>query len=140
MPATVERHTSPDHFRFVLSGRVGVPELQAAAAELLARVADTGLNLVLADARLREGGHGTLEIYEMAERLATDATDATARRVREAVLLPQSATMSAEVRFWETACLNRGLQVRVFGDADAAMAWLFAATAELGVPGSQDSV
>ena len=121
MPVTVERHDHPAHVRFILSGLVSAAEVNAAAAELLALVAASGVSRVLADARELEGGHGTFELYEMAERFATDAT---ARSVREAVLLPQSAAMSSELRFWETACVNRGLHVRVFDDEAAALAWL----------------
>ena len=43
---------------------------------------------------------------------------------REAVLLPCEAAAKQELEFFETACRNRGLDVRVFGERDEALAWL----------------
>ena len=45
-------------------------------------------------------------------------------RFREAVLLPLSPEMAREARGFETMCLNRGFEVRIFDDRSAALAWL----------------
>ena len=123
MPATVEQHSEPRHIRLVLNGIVMPDELGVAATALLEIVRDLGLPHVLVDARALVGGHGTLDLYAMAEALSRDPV---ARTVREAVLLPEIASMSDDVRFWETACVNRGLKVKVFSEPEPALTWLFA--------------
>jgi hypothetical protein len=45
-------------------------------------------------------------------------------KVREAVVLPLDETAAGRVQFFETACRNRGLNVRLFPDRDVALAWL----------------
>lgn len=42
----------------------------------------------------------------------------------ETLILPVHRPSMEDVRFWETACGNRGFCVRVFDDRDAAIAWL----------------
>ena len=44
--------------------------------------------------------------------------------LREAVVLPLDATAADRIQFFETACRNRGMNVRVFPDRAAALAWL----------------
>ncbi len=45
-------------------------------------------------------------------------------RFREAVVRPTDATAAASVGFWETAGVNRGLNIRTFHDRESAIAWL----------------
>ena len=45
---------------------------------------------------------------------------------REAILLSADAAAAEEMEFFETACRNRGLDVRVFHARDEAVAWLTA--------------
>jgi len=45
---------------------------------------------------------------------------------REAVLLSDDAAAADQMEFFETACRNRGLDVRVFRDRDEALGWLTA--------------
>jgi hypothetical protein len=40
------------------------------------------------------------------------------------VLLPQLSIAQRATEFWETSCANREFIVRVFGDREAALAWL----------------
>jgi hypothetical protein len=48
------------------------------------------------------------------------------REMKEAVLLPALPGTLEEVKFYETASLNEGYNVRLFDDADAARSWLCA--------------
>ena len=45
---------------------------------------------------------------------------------REALLLPAAVAAVEDIRFYETTCRDRGLDVRVFADRDEALAWLVA--------------
>jgi hypothetical protein len=40
--------------------------------------------------------------------------------------MPVSPMASDKVRFWELACHNRGLSVRLFNHRDEALSWLLA--------------
>ena len=46
------------------------------------------------------------------------------RQSRVAILLPASYETTAAVRFFETACYNRGWQMRIFPERRSAVAWL----------------
>ena len=123
MPAIVQHHATPPHLRLLLTGMVSPEELSTAAAQLLDAVRDHHVPHVITDARDLAGGHGTLDLYGLCAWLSSNPV---ARTIREAVLLPRAAAMTDDVRFWETACLNHGLQVKAFGEMEDAMQWLFA--------------
>ncbi len=102
------------------SGVLTPPELSDAVRETL-RVAETsGLKRFLADCTSLEGGHSILDLYALVDSIAKDATGID----KEAVLLPSLPAAAEDVRFWETACFNRGLNVRVFVDRESAREWL----------------
>jgi hypothetical protein len=46
------------------------------------------------------------------------------RNIKEVVVCPPSLMAAVDVKFYEDACYNRGWNVRVFPDRDAALAWL----------------
>jgi hypothetical protein len=46
------------------------------------------------------------------------------RKIRVAVLPPRKPESEEDARFYETACLNRGWQVRLFTSRDDAIEWL----------------
>jgi hypothetical protein len=46
--------------------------------------------------------------------------------LREAVVMPLDGAAADSLEFFETACRNRGLDVRVFNERDEALAWLTA--------------
>ena len=45
-------------------------------------------------------------------------------KIREAIVLPLQPDAIEKVAFWETACINRGIHVRVFSDYRGALNWL----------------
>ncbi|MFZ2449678.1 MAG: hypothetical protein WAW36_04065 [Methylovulum miyakonense] len=46
---------------------------------------------------------------------------AIALMLKEAILLPSLPAPIENVKFWETACYNRGLRVRIFDDRQNAL-------------------
>lgn len=66
--------------------------------------------------------HGTLfDVMAFVEMIAAAPPGPL---LREAVVLPPDGATVDSLEFFETACRNRGLDVRVFPDRDAALAWL----------------
>lgn len=79
-----------------------------------------GRTLFLADCTRLEGQPSPLDLLHLIERFDTTPQG---RQFREAILVPMGQAADA-VRFYETACLNRGFQVRVFEHRQDAEAWL----------------
>jgi hypothetical protein len=111
--------------RTAYAGRMSPEELRAAIEATLALARERQCLRFLADCSALEGGHSAVDLYRMAEALSAAGLD---RRLREAVVLPRGTPATEDVRFWETACLNRGFNVRIFPDEAAALPWLHAAT------------
>jgi hypothetical protein len=75
----------------------------------------------LVDVREQVSGGTAFDILALGEFLASLPPDVIER---EAVLLPLDPAAVEEFQFFETVCRNRGLDVRVFTERDAALAWL----------------
>lgn len=108
----------------VYAGNVTPEELDAAITATGALAAEHLCNRFLVDAGdLGPARGATLDILKLAELLASVPPDVIER---EAILPPRSPGGAVDMRFFETAARNRGLNVRVFGDRDEALAWLSA--------------
>jgi hypothetical protein len=60
-------------------------------------------------------------LYLPEQKYAADKLD---RKSRIAVLMPKDAAARKELQFYETVCLNRGWQVKIFNTKQEALAWL----------------
>lgn len=112
-----------DAVETVFAGRVDRDELQAAVAEtkrLLLENCGTSLHRVLCDCTTLVAGHSLAELYFVVDEFAADGFAAT---LREALLVPPGA-LADNISFWEDACRNRGVSIRVFDDRDLAERWL----------------
>ncbi len=105
----------------VYDGALSRAELVASAHEVVALAASLGTTLILADARALEGGHSIVDLFGLADSLATDNA---VKRLKEAVVVPALPEAAGTARFWETTGVNRGLTIRLFEDREAAIAWL----------------
>jgi len=103
------------------SGVLSQPELATAISETLALAHARGLNLFLGDCTALVGGHSVVDLYFLADALAASGLGHT---IKEAVLLPGLPDSAENVRFWETACYNRGFKVKIFLDRESAIKWL----------------
>jgi hypothetical protein len=75
----------------------------------------------LADCRNLSGGHTLFDLYDLSDDTANFFKTYPAK---EALLLPSTESNIDKVRFWETTCINRGMNVKIFNDRDSAIAWL----------------
>ncbi len=103
------------------SGRVAPAELWDAASSAARLAAQRGTDRFLTDLSRMEDGHSLVDISETVRGYETLGIPHT---MREALVVPAAAASSERARFYETACLNRGWNVRIFGDRDRALAWL----------------
>lgn len=105
------------------AGFLSPEEVAAAIAQTMELVRAHGVTRLLADCTTLEGGHSIVDLLAFVESVAsTDGASA----LKEALLLPALAASAENVRFWETACLNRGINSRIFSDRSRAIAWLLA--------------
>lgn len=121
MPWHVTTFRDPAFIELSFQGILLPGELADAMAETISQGLASDCFTVLADCAALEGGHTVLDLDTLAEVLATTGIGP---RLREALVLPVSRKVQGEVRFWETTCLARGLDVRGFEQRADAIAWL----------------
>ena len=62
----------------------------------------------------------------MLQKLSRYVADGLERLSRVALVYPRSPKAKEAARFYETACINRGWNVRLFPERDDAIEWLTA--------------
>lgn len=77
--------------------------------------------LILSDCREMKGGHTLFDLFGLIEELGKADM---LRSIKEAVLISVNAETVANIEFWETACRNRGFNVRIFDNREEALKWL----------------
>lgn len=115
--------TEPPILELRVEGILTPAELHEAARTTMERAGAQGIHRVLADGTALQGGHSIVDLYAVVQVLTSFDIVHT---LKEAVLLPALPSAAADAHFWETACVNRGIQVRLFDDRAAALAWLLA--------------
>ena len=105
----------------VLRDTLTPAELEAAMTEAGTVGAENLGNRFLVDSRDMPAGGSAFDVLALAELLAALPPGVIER---EAVLLSADAAAADRMEFFETACRNRGLDVRVFQDRDEALGWL----------------
>lgn len=121
MPWSVRYDEEHALVEVVYAGVLGKAELEASVPLIQAAGLAHGTKRLLADCRTLEGGHSFGDLFFLAE-----AVSAAGIALREAVLLPTLASLGEHVAFWETTARNRGIEVSLFEDREAALRWLHA--------------
>ena len=103
------------------SGRLSPDELNDAVKETIVQARARNIRLLLGDCTALAGGHSVFDLYHLANDVCLNHKGIT---VKEAVVLPELPAQKENVMFWETACFNRGMHVRIFGDRKSALDWL----------------
>lgn len=104
------------------SGVVTADELNDTFNATLAVVRKTGILRFYADCSEMTKGHSILDLYYLIDLYGKEEVSIS---FKEAILLPLPHPNKDEVRFYETACLNRGYLVKIFSTRDEALSWLF---------------
>ena len=126
MPWKIQIHPEPVIVETEYFGVLSPVDLGRAVQETIEAGRTAGATLFLADCSGLVGGHSMVDLYGLADLLATLGFDV---QYKEAVVMPGLDAPAENVRFWETVCLNRGLRVRIFPDRPGALEWLTAQSA-----------
>lgn len=105
----------------IYKGTVSPADLHEAllAAAKLAR--ENNSILFLADCTDMEGGHSVIDLYGL---ISLYESVGLQLKMKEALLLPSMKSPKEDVKFYETACLNKGFNVKVFSQKEKALIWL----------------
>lgn len=113
-------HADEGFIETFFGGELTPGELKAAIEENMRLALERACFVFLADCSGLRGGHSVFDLYGMLEFLLTLGLPPD---FKEALLMPAEG-LAEGVEFWETACLNRGINARVFDDRSKALAWL----------------
>jgi hypothetical protein len=105
----------------VYSGYLSAGDLRDSALATLTLGRVRGTHRFLGNCRDLKGSCSVVDLYSLAERVTSFHRSAG---FHEALVLPELEAPALDVRFWETTCVNRGLDVRVFASRDRAIDWL----------------
>lgn len=122
MPFQVNVQLVPGYVELIYQGQLSPDEVERSAIKSMVAARGNNLKKILADCSELLGGHSIIDLYGLIELFAADRTGP---RIKEALIMPTLPVASDNVRFWETACINRGLDVRIFNDRESALEWLF---------------
>lgn len=106
----------------VFSGRLTAQESREATSKAIALGKEYGDADALVDAMEVELDVSIIDLLDLPERLYVE--EEMNRRIRVAVVSPRLPKKQGDVRFYETSCLNRGWQVRLWPNRDDAIEWL----------------
>ncbi|MFN7913851.1 MAG: hypothetical protein U0Q55_00830 [Vicinamibacterales bacterium] len=123
MPWSVTVDSSAGVVTTVYAGLLPPAVLRQAVAATLQACVEHSCVKLLADCSGLEGGHTVMDLYDAATELG--ATPGSSL-LKEAVLVPLMPDAADTVAFWETAAVNRGIQVKLFTNRDDALVWLLA--------------
>ncbi len=104
------------------SGTVSPKELKESVFEGIKLVKETGITKLLTDCREMTWGH---YVFDLMSIISEYNDIGISHDLKEAILMPEDATAKSNVEFYETACFNRGYNVKIFSDTDEAIKWLF---------------
>jgi hypothetical protein len=105
----------------IYEGKVTPADLHEALLAAVKLARENNSILFLADCSEMEGGHSVVDIYGL---IALYESVGLQLKMKEALLLPLLKSSKEDVKFYETACLNKGFNVKVFSSKDKALAWL----------------
>lgn len=121
MPWSLSYNEVGNFVEVAYEGMVTAGDLLTIAGAKTALAQEHNTFHLLADCTTFTGGHTIADLYAL---LGQVVAQGFAAQVREAVILPADPSLRQQVVFWETIGQNRGLNVRVFDDREAALAWL----------------
>ena len=76
---------------------------------------------ILADCTEMKAGHTLFDLFSLIERVKMEDM---AYAIKEALVIKPEQIENGNISFWETACKNRGLNVKIFEEREKALEWL----------------
>jgi len=110
-----------DLVELVYKGKVTPADLHEALLAAVKLAKENNCILFLADCSEMEGGHSVVDLYGL---ISLYESVGLQLKMKEALLLPSMKSPKEDVKFYETACLNKGFNVKVFSQKEKALTWL----------------
>jgi hypothetical protein len=123
MPWQIKLAENNSYMAITYSGVITPQELEDALRAILKLGRESGTTRILADCTGMTGGHSVFDLYYLIDLYEKENVP---HQMKEAILLPALPEKLDDVKFYETACLNKGYDVRLFEMADDARSWLCA--------------
>lgn len=121
MPCDIKLNKNYKIIELTYYGIITPKELKDAFDAAVSLSMKEGSTLFLADCTEMVGGHSVIDLYAL---ISIFESSGLGRGMKEALLLPSLKSSINDVKFYETACLNRGFNVKIFQNVDDALKWL----------------
>ena len=121
MPYTVNIEPAAAFIEIQYVGQVTNQDLESAFRDAVTLANEHQIIRFLADCSSLTGGHSIVDLYAVIDLFEAHGLE---RNVKEAIVMPIAPDRLTEVRFYETACRNRGYNARIFPDRASAADWL----------------
>lgn len=102
-------------------GKITSEELQEAHHHALGRLTEQKIARVMVDCSTAQAEMPMIDVYKLPDLYVAEDVS---RMIRIAMILPQDGYKRDVYEFYEDVCRNRGFQVQLFDDGDAAWTWL----------------
>ncbi|MFA7419688.1 MAG: hypothetical protein WCZ90_08370 [Melioribacteraceae bacterium] len=121
MPWDAKYNDEHNLVELIYKGKVTPVDLQEALLAAVKLANENNSILFFADCSEMEGGHSVVDLYGL---ISLYESVGLQHRMKEALLLPSLKSPKEDVKFYETACLNKGFNVKVFSQKEKALTWL----------------
>ncbi len=121
MPWSANYNHEHNLVELIYKGKVTPVDLQDALLAAVKLANENNSILFLADCSEMEGGHSVVDLYGL---ISLYESVGLHLKMKEALLLPSMKSPKEDVKFYETACLNKGFNVKVFSQKEKALTWL----------------
>src|SRR5690242_8188869 len=121
MPWTMQHVEGSQILVIGYQGKITAEELLEANQKAMGHLVGRTINKVLVDCSTARADMPILDVYKLPDLyVAGDMS----RMIRVAMVLPKDGYKREIYEFYEAVCRNRGYQVQLFDDTDAAWQWL----------------
>ncbi|MBL8016696.1 MAG: hypothetical protein JNK43_05445 [Ignavibacteria bacterium] len=121
MPFKINVSESNDYICLNYHGSITNTELTDSIIGCQEIYKKTGLSLFLADCTNMLAEHSILDIFSKVDSFESLEMK---KDFKEAIIITKDSESLDKLNFYETACLNRGYNVRIFENKEDALKWL----------------
>lgn len=121
MPVDITISETNDYILLNYSGNISNDDLLYSIKKAVELQSENEINSYLADCSNMISSHSILDIFS---KVQTMQNMGIRKDLKEAIVLPLNTESADKVKFYETACLNRGYRVKIFSDKNEALNWL----------------
>jgi hypothetical protein len=122
MPWKINIIDVPEYIELQYSGIVTQNDLIEAFLHIVEIVKEKKYNKVVTDCSAMIKNPSIAELYGQIDMYEKSGID---RSIKEAIIIPNVNEFEENARFYETACFNRGFNVKLCNNLNEALSWLF---------------